>query len=62
VALCASMMRAWLGERGELPDDPLIAMVPGSMLDGLRAALEEFHGLLSAEAAASAPAPELVSP
>jgi WS/DGAT/MGAT family acyltransferase len=31
VALCASMMRAWLEERGELPDEPLIAMVPVSV-------------------------------
>lgn len=31
VALCASMMRAWLDERDELPDDPLIAMVPVSV-------------------------------
>jgi len=31
VALCASMMRAWLQERDELPDDPLVAMVPVSV-------------------------------
>jgi diacylglycerol O-acyltransferase / wax synthase len=31
VALCASMMRAWLDERDELPDEPLIAMVPVSV-------------------------------
>ena len=31
VALCASMLRAWLEERGELPDEPLVAMVPVSV-------------------------------
>jgi WS/DGAT/MGAT family acyltransferase len=31
VALCASMLRAWLQERGELPDEPLVAMVPVSV-------------------------------
>jgi diacylglycerol O-acyltransferase len=31
VALCASMLRAWLDERAELPDDPLVAMVPVSV-------------------------------
>jgi hypothetical protein len=31
VALCASMLRAWLHERGELPDEPLVAMVPVSV-------------------------------
>jgi WS/DGAT/MGAT family acyltransferase len=31
VALCASMLRAWLEERGELPDQPLVAMVPVSV-------------------------------
>ena len=31
VALCASMLRAWLQERDELPDDPLVAMVPVSV-------------------------------
>ena len=31
VALCASMMRAWLLERDELPDEPLVAMVPVSV-------------------------------
>jgi hypothetical protein len=44
-----------IGDRDQLED-------AWSMLDGLRAALEEFHGLLSSAAAASAPAPELVSP
>lgn len=31
VALCASMLRAWLDERGELPEDQLVAMVPVSV-------------------------------
>jgi WS/DGAT/MGAT family acyltransferase len=31
VALCASMLRRWLEERGELPDEPLVAMVPVSV-------------------------------
>ena len=31
VALCASMLRAWLEERGELPEEPLVAMVPVSV-------------------------------
>lgn len=31
VALCASMLRTWLQERDELPDDPLVAMVPVSV-------------------------------
>src|SRR5947209_1985235 len=31
VALCASMLRAWLKKRGELPDEPLVAMVPVSV-------------------------------
>jgi WS/DGAT/MGAT family acyltransferase len=31
VALCASMLRAWLNQRGELPDAPLVAMVPVSV-------------------------------
>jgi diacylglycerol O-acyltransferase len=44
-----------IGDRDQLQD-------AWSMLDGLRAALEEFHSLLGAEAAAAAPAPELVSP
>jgi WS/DGAT/MGAT family acyltransferase len=31
VALCASTLRAWLHERGELPRAPLVAMVPVSV-------------------------------
>ena len=31
VALCASAVRDWLLERDELPDDPLVAMVPVSV-------------------------------
>jgi diacylglycerol O-acyltransferase len=31
LAECAGMLRAWLGARGELPDQPLIAMVPVSV-------------------------------
>ncbi len=31
VALCASMLRAWLEDWGELPDEPLVAMVPVSV-------------------------------
>ncbi len=31
VALCASMLRTWLEQRGELPDEPLVAMVPVSV-------------------------------
>jgi diacylglycerol O-acyltransferase len=31
VALCASMLRAWLQERDELPEEPLAAMVPVSV-------------------------------
>ena len=31
VALCASMLRTWLEQRGELPEDPLVAMVPVSV-------------------------------
>jgi WS/DGAT/MGAT family acyltransferase len=31
VALCASMLRAWLQQRDELPDDSLVAMVPVSV-------------------------------
>jgi diacylglycerol O-acyltransferase / wax synthase len=31
VALCASMLRTWLEERGELPAEPLVAMVPVSV-------------------------------
>jgi diacylglycerol O-acyltransferase / wax synthase len=31
VALCASALRTWLLERDELPDDPLVAMVPVSV-------------------------------
>jgi diacylglycerol O-acyltransferase / wax synthase len=31
VSLCATAMRSWLLERDELPDDPLVAMVPVSV-------------------------------
>src|SRR4051812_17898149 len=31
VALCASALRSWLLERDELPDDPLVSMVPVSV-------------------------------
>ena len=31
VALCASAVRDWLLERGELPDEPLVALVPVSV-------------------------------
>jgi diacylglycerol O-acyltransferase len=31
VGLCATALRNWFDERGELPDDPLIAMVPVSV-------------------------------
>lgn len=31
VALCAGAMRSWLDERGELPDEPLVSMVPVSV-------------------------------
>jgi WS/DGAT/MGAT family acyltransferase len=31
IALCASALRAWMLERGELPDEPLVAMVPVSV-------------------------------
>ena len=31
VALCASALREWMSERGELPDEPLVAMVPVSV-------------------------------
>src|SRR3954453_22869746 len=31
IALCASALRTWLLERDELPDDPLVAMVPVSV-------------------------------
>src|SRR4051794_10262570 len=31
VALCATAVRDWLFERGELPDDPLVAMIPVSV-------------------------------
>lgn len=31
VALCATAVRTWLQDRGELPDDPLVAMVPVSV-------------------------------
>jgi diacylglycerol O-acyltransferase len=44
-----------IGDRDQLED-------AWTMLDGLRQALQEFHGLLGTEAAAAPPAPELVSP
>jgi WS/DGAT/MGAT family acyltransferase len=31
VALCTTAVRDWLADRGELPDDPLVAMVPVSV-------------------------------
>src|SRR5436190_10591135 len=31
VALCATAVRDWLEERGELPDEPLVAMIPVSV-------------------------------
>jgi diacylglycerol O-acyltransferase len=31
VAICTSAVREWLVERGELPDDPLVAMIPVSV-------------------------------
>jgi diacylglycerol O-acyltransferase / wax synthase len=31
VALCATAVRDWLDERGELPDEPLVAMIPVSV-------------------------------
>jgi diacylglycerol O-acyltransferase / wax synthase len=31
VTICASALRAWLNERRELPDDPLVAMIPVSV-------------------------------
>jgi diacylglycerol O-acyltransferase len=31
VAICAGGLRAWLQEHGELPDDPLVAMIPVSV-------------------------------
>jgi diacylglycerol O-acyltransferase / wax synthase len=31
VTICASALRAWLNERHELPDDPLVAMIPVSV-------------------------------
>jgi diacylglycerol O-acyltransferase len=31
VTICASALRAWLDERRELPDDPLVAMIPVSV-------------------------------
>jgi hypothetical protein len=43
-----------IGDREQLED-------PWPMLEGMRAALQEFQGLLSEQAAASAPPAELVS-
>ncbi len=34
LALCAGALRAWLDERGELPERPLVAMVPVSVRAG----------------------------
>jgi len=31
VAMCAGALRSWLIERGELPEDPLVAMIPVSV-------------------------------
>ena len=31
VTICATAMRSWLEERGELPDEPLVSMVPVSV-------------------------------
>jgi WS/DGAT/MGAT family acyltransferase len=31
VAVCAGALHTWLGERGDLPDEPLLAMVPVSV-------------------------------
>ena len=31
VAICAGALRSWLIERGELPDEPLVAMIPVSV-------------------------------
>ncbi len=31
VAMCAGALRSWLIDRGELPDDPLVAMIPVSV-------------------------------
>ena len=28
VAICAGALRAWFQDRGELPDEPLLAMIP----------------------------------
>jgi hypothetical protein len=44
-----------IGDREQLDD-------AWPMIDGMRAALEEFHGLLRSEVAATVPRPVLVSP
>lgn len=31
VTICAGALRAWLSDRGELPDEPLVAMIPMSV-------------------------------
>ncbi len=34
LCICAQMLRDWLDERGELPDESLVAMVPVNLRDG----------------------------
>jgi diacylglycerol O-acyltransferase len=34
LAICAGALRSWLGDRRELPTDPLLALVPISVRDG----------------------------